>query len=277
MLVYLLAKPHDWQVNVENLRNAGGGVRDGESKRVGRDRVYAMLNRLIETGYLKRVTKRGARAQFASHEYIVYDDPVPDQLPLVPRVAEPLPENPELAEPRPENQEVAAPFPEKPLPDSPDTEKPHALLNPQTTNPQSPHSLFPEHDSNDRFTSLIAGWPGDKKPKKATKLLRRFSRFHPDEQVLIVEKAAEWRRWMYAKDQSALMTTYFETTGWRVLADAPAFDGKGRFIVKPGTPWWTQWIGWIEDRYGADARRRTEERGVFLPEAPYPPKEAKAA
>lgn len=268
MLVYLLAKPHDWKVDVNNLRNVGG---------VGRDKVYAMINRLIETGYLKRVTTRGAGSRFAAHEYIVYDDPIPDQLPLAARCAVPLPENQDMEKPLPENQETAEPLPENPLADFPDPANQDAILKTKNTNtPQNPPSLFHEQDSNQRFATLIAEWPDDRKPPRLTKLLRRFTNLPADEQEAMVHNAARWRRWMVFKNRKPLLTTYFETAGWRILSDAPDFDTDGRFVLKPGTPYWDAWMRLIEAKYGAERRKSVEARKYFLVETPYPT-EAEAA
>ena len=269
MLVFLLAKPHDWRVNVEHLQNVGG---------VGRDKVYAMLRRLIETGYIKRVTKRGKGARFASHEYIIYDDPVPDQLPLAPRVVEPLPEMPEVDEPHPENQEMVHPLPEKPLTEFPDPANQDAILITKTTNtPQSPPSLFHEQDSNDRFAKLIAEWPDDRKPNRLSKLLRQFASLGADDQNMAIEQAERWRRWMIFKKQKPMLTVYFQTRGWRLLADAPDFDNQGLFVMKPGAAQWDAWLTWISTKHGEKPKQSVEKRGYFLAPTPWPEQRDMAA
>nr|WP_321307529.1 hypothetical protein [uncultured Sphaerochaeta sp.] len=45
LLVYLLAKPSDWQVNIADLKQRGG---------IGRDKAYKLLNGLIAAGYVQR-------------------------------------------------------------------------------------------------------------------------------------------------------------------------------------------------------------------------------
>ena len=82
MLVFLLSKPNDWQVNVANLRKRFG---------IGRDRAYAILKELEAAGYVqKSQPKRGASHQFSSVEYTVFDTP---ETAKAETVDEPLPEN----------------------------------------------------------------------------------------------------------------------------------------------------------------------------------------
>ncbi|MEP6827637.1 MAG: hypothetical protein ABJA10_06150 [Aestuariivirga sp.] len=67
MLVFLLSKPNNWEVNIANLRKRFG---------IGRDRVYAILKQLETTGYVKkRQPKQGESKQFCAVEYIVFDTP----------------------------------------------------------------------------------------------------------------------------------------------------------------------------------------------------------
>ena len=82
LLVFLLSKPNDWQVNVANLR-----------KRfcIGRDRVYAILKQLETVGYVRKTqAKKSKTNQFCSVEYIVFDTP---EAAKSDELSEPLPEN----------------------------------------------------------------------------------------------------------------------------------------------------------------------------------------
>lgn len=82
MLVFLLSKPNDWQVNVANLRKRFG---------IGRDRVYAVLKQLETAGYVRKTQpKPGESKQFCAVEYIVFDTP---EAAKSEELQEPLPEN----------------------------------------------------------------------------------------------------------------------------------------------------------------------------------------
>ena len=66
VLVYLLAKPHDWKVSVANIRGRFG---------IARNRVYDILRELTEAGYIERSQARNPESRFVSVEYIVFDSP----------------------------------------------------------------------------------------------------------------------------------------------------------------------------------------------------------
>jgi hypothetical protein len=84
MLVFLLSKPNDWQVNVANLRKRFD---------IGRDRVYTILKQLETAGYVgKTQPKKGESNQFCAVEYIVFDTPEAAKSEELPQ---PLPENTE--------------------------------------------------------------------------------------------------------------------------------------------------------------------------------------
>lgn len=67
VLVYLLAKPENWQVSIADLRKRFD---------MGRNRVYAILGELAEAGYVERIQNRSGEANhFTAVEYHVYDCP----------------------------------------------------------------------------------------------------------------------------------------------------------------------------------------------------------
>jgi len=67
ILVYLLSKPDDWTVRVEDL------VKRAKD---GRDAVKAGLRELEDNGYLSRHQHRGEKGKFGEIEYIVYERPL---------------------------------------------------------------------------------------------------------------------------------------------------------------------------------------------------------
>lgn len=90
LLGYLLVKPDDWHISVTNLINESPG---------GRDRVYRILNELIEFGYIQRIEVRD-KGKISGYDYLVYEEPCegkPQQAELIP--AEPLPEKPYTVSP----------------------------------------------------------------------------------------------------------------------------------------------------------------------------------
>lgn len=90
LLGYLLSKPDDWKVLVNDLRKRGD---------LGRDGIYRLLRELRDTGYLRFVRKRDRLGRIRGGTYIVREiatAPDPDLPDMVePDTAEPYPVNPE--------------------------------------------------------------------------------------------------------------------------------------------------------------------------------------
>ena len=68
LLVYLLTKPNDWKVRVNELRKRFD---------MGKDKTYRILGNLEQLGYVTRESVRSG-GQFAETRYIVRDLPCPD-------------------------------------------------------------------------------------------------------------------------------------------------------------------------------------------------------
>lgn len=81
LLWYLLSKPDTWEVQPSDLE-----------QQCGRDRVYRILNELIEHRYIERQQIRNSKGRVTEVTYVVHE--------------EPLPENPDTANPEPENPGV---------------------------------------------------------------------------------------------------------------------------------------------------------------------------
>jgi hypothetical protein len=128
VLCYLLSKPSNWKVVIEDIANRGG---------IGRDQTYKLLNKLITAGYIHRVkTRSSATQKWEKVEYIVFSSPLPENT----DVSEYLRTGQHIDKsaivdtsdrgPFPEIQdEDAEPLPELPPPETPLPEDKDALLN----------------------------------------------------------------------------------------------------------------------------------------------------
>lgn len=67
LLVYLLSKPDDWQVQPETLKRHG----------TGRASVYKLLKELREAGHVQRVIQRDDKKHITKFEYVIYEEPLP--------------------------------------------------------------------------------------------------------------------------------------------------------------------------------------------------------
>jgi hypothetical protein len=68
LMGYILVKPDDWQVKVTDL------VKQGKA---GKNRIYRILNELMQFGYCQRVDTRNAKGQVVSWDYSIYEHPLP--------------------------------------------------------------------------------------------------------------------------------------------------------------------------------------------------------
>lgn len=69
LLVFLLSKPDNWSISVSHLIKCTCGAK----KKTGRDGVYALINELIDEGYLTRVAQSKVEGKFSEMEYVVHD------------------------------------------------------------------------------------------------------------------------------------------------------------------------------------------------------------
>jgi hypothetical protein len=99
VLSYLLSKPDDWVVRIQDL------MREGDC---GRDRIYRILKELKDNGYLHREQVHKPDGKFEWGPYRVYEIPFTDFQEVVEA-----------------QQKDTKPFTEKPYTEKPDTGKPY--------------------------------------------------------------------------------------------------------------------------------------------------------
>jgi len=85
LLAYLLSRPDDWKVLVNDLKKRGN---------LGRDGIYALLRELRSAGYVRFERNRDAQGRMRGGTYIVSEVPAP-------RPASPNEVEPDRAAPRP--------------------------------------------------------------------------------------------------------------------------------------------------------------------------------
>ena len=104
LLAYLLSRPDDWRVLINDLRKRGDQGRDG---------IYKLLRELREAGYVRFQRSRDAQDRIRGGTYLVQEIP-----------GSPHPDLPDTAEP-----DTAEPDTAEPDTAAPDPVKPKALLN----------------------------------------------------------------------------------------------------------------------------------------------------
>ncbi len=109
LLAYLLSRPDDWRVLINDLRKRGD---------LGRDGIYKLLRELREAGYVRFQRSRDAQDRIRGGTYLVQEIP-----------GSPHPDLPDTAEPDTAEPDTAEPDTAEPDTASPDPVKPKALLN----------------------------------------------------------------------------------------------------------------------------------------------------
>ncbi len=85
MLAYLMSHTDDWRPIVSDLQR---------EKSCGRDRVYRIMNELIEKGFMTRTITRNEKGHIAQIDYVVYEEPLTEK---------PYTDKPDTAKPDTEN------------------------------------------------------------------------------------------------------------------------------------------------------------------------------
>lgn len=76
MLIFLLGKPDNWRVSIQNLVNETSG----SNRKSGRDAVYAFLAELKDAGYITVFQNRSESGAFGETDYLVHEhsEPITD-------------------------------------------------------------------------------------------------------------------------------------------------------------------------------------------------------
>jgi len=252
MLVYLLAKPNDWEVRIGDLQRAGS---------IGRDKAYRILGELIDAGYVTRSKQRRPGGTYGETEYVIYDDPVPDQLPL------PRPENPDVVTPHPEIPEMVAPLPEKPHPAEPYPGNQDALIRTHSTNTQ----ITKTHLKGVDFGELWRAWPREHRPESHGAAQTVFLNLQLIDRQHALALAPTWRRLQLARRLKPRLLPFLKSKAWQELIDAPPFDSAGDFVITPDREEWQPWLDAIRGEYGDSAVRTAISLGKILRKDRWPP------
>ena len=89
LLAYLLSHSNDWKINIKDLK-----------QQCSSDRVYRIINELIEKGYVKRKRIVNEKGKFIGIRYWTYEEPTFDE------DDSPLRENPDMEIAQKENNEI---------------------------------------------------------------------------------------------------------------------------------------------------------------------------
>jgi hypothetical protein len=255
LLCYLLAKPHNWKVQVTNIQKAGG---------IGRDKAYRLLSELKDAGYVVLTEEREPGTnKILGYSYTVYDCAVPAKLPF--------PENPETAPdnakkpaengPLPENQETGEPLPEKAASGKSGSIKKKEGIK-KTKPPLPPEQ--PETTGEKLFCDMWDMLKQEQRPKKRDEALKLFLGLEDADQRLAHQLFPFFLKEAYWSKRPPQLFTYLKTEGWIRLAAPPRKDPDGYFVIDWYRPEWQAWLDHILATKGAEEAARNRAKGQVL-------------
>lgn len=124
ILHYILSKPDDWNIQPTDLERVG----------CKRNRVYRLLNELIDRQYMERIYERDAKGRVLSVEYVAHEKPLADS---------PLPAIQEM-----DIQEV----------ENPEVEKRHITEYREEHKKENTLSAKADRDRNPMYDAVLAIW-----------------------------------------------------------------------------------------------------------------------
>lgn len=267
LLCYLLVKPDNWKVNIDDIRRTGG---------IGRDKAYALIKELRDKGYITLDVRRDETGKIRKQDYVVYDCALVKQMPLNVPQNKPLPENTEQAEPFPEKPEVVQPFPDLPDPAEPDTAKPDGIIINKDNNTHSP--LTPKRLSKAErykknltlFETFWNEWPDNHRPDYRDSAMKLFMRLKAHEQEGAISHAATYRKHMGFRNQKIRMLPYLKDRLFNEYEGAPAFDWDGYFKITPERREWPVWLRYMKTVIGDKAESNVKAQGFLLTKHRWP-------
>ncbi|WP_432475323.1 hypothetical protein ACRRRS_22045 (plasmid) [Brucella anthropi] len=274
LLIYLLAKPDNWQVQIKDIQREG---------QIGRDKAYKLLRELKDRGYIVADASR-TDGKFASLNYTVYDC---IEMATAIRVdtgfqdrllkgtakeisgltrKEPLTDFQETVNsPHTDFPDTVNPNTAFPHTAEPDTEIPHAVKRIEDINnisPQTPRTSWGrgtragKAQAEALFEELWGGWPEDLLPDTKAIAVSRFKALNEDEQHRAVRHASAFVRVCTRKNRAALLIPYLTEKAFEDFAGGPAVNDRGYFVIERGTAEWDAWREWFQAHHGAETVRK---------------------
>lgn len=244
VLCYLLAKPNNWKVRIQDIQNAGG---------IGRDKVYRILKELQSVGYIVLDVRRGARHRVMEYNYLVYDCAVPEKLPL--------PEKPEAERPVPENTEAEATT-------SVFSARGGTASGEHGRSNKNPDLIKPIRN-NDVGVGPFQDWwltiPVANRPQNRLACENLFLRLPAE-----IDRTNAVRYWplhfriQALRGKAISLQNYLRDKNWRELVDAPEIDRDGEFIITPAREEWEPWLEDIRTRHGIVQAQSAMKLGLII-------------
>ena len=278
-LIYLLSKPDDWQLQINDLRRLLGTA----DKICGRNKAYEVLRELKASAYVVAVEEL-LKGRFHRLTYYVFDEPHEDpdgfradlcggaKAEAVSSVADGV--ESARKSPCPETRETVAP----PGPETPHPENRHATKEgkKQTTElpppPPKPSSRSTGAGEGDdwEFSRFWNEWPQAARPRERPYAEKLFEGLALGDQNLAVAHAGAYRAAQRLRGEFAAMIFYLRDRRFLEFEGAPDIDREGYFVITAAREEWAAWLDHYRGRFSAAVMASSIERGFLLTRTRWP-------
>lgn len=274
VLIYLLSKPDDWQLQINDIRRLLGTA----GKPCGRNKAYEVIKKLKASAYVVAVHELAENGRFDRIAYYVFDEPHPDpERFIAEHRGGPVGERSGAARevdrtpvsPRTGNRDTeASPRPEIRDPGKRDLTKDGKK---QTTEipPPSPEAAAcraaPDGGRGDlEFSEFWNDWPHADRPRERDLAEKLFLRLSPADRKAAVRCADRHRSASAHRGVVARMIPYLRHREFAEFEGGPEFTADGFFMIKAATPEWAAWAGHLRGSVSPAIWAKQEAVGYLL-------------
>ena len=274
VLIYLLSKPDDWQLQVNDIRRLLGTA----GKPCGRNKAYEVIKELKASAYVVAVHELAENGRFDRITYYVFDEPYPDpERFIAERRGGPVGERSSAAgevarthvSPRPGIRDTdASPRPQIRDPGKRDLTKDGKKQTTEFPLP-SPEAaacdVAPAGGRGDlEFSELWNDWPHADRPRERDLAEKLFLRLSPADRKAAVRFANRHRAASAHRGVVARMIPYLRHREFAELDGGPEFTADGFFVIKSATPEWAAWAGHLRCSISPAIWAKQEAVGYLL-------------
>ena len=264
-LIYLLSRPADWQLQINDLRRVLGT----EDKPCGRNKTYQVVAELKAHRYVVEHRERIRGGWFSGTTYYVFDEPVECIDTFLAELAPEDTSEPEeegelsdeaqsentpkpLKTPLPENRDTVKEAPIPPRAEKRDPVNQHLTKNKPEQNTelpptprseqQPPVSNFGQSGEGAGFSDLWEAWPEAERPDNREAARRVFEKLPKADREHALHHVGAFLVLMWQRREPRRLFPYLKDRLFLELMDAPPQDRDGDFIITPERPEWQAWL-----------------------------------
>jgi len=279
VLIYLLSKPDNWELKVNDIRRLLGTA----GKPCGRNKAYEVIKELKASAYVVAVHAFAENGRFDRIAYYVFDEPHPDpegfkaehrsgavgdeSRPAGDVVRAPISPRPEIRE------AVASPRPQIRYPEKRDLTKDRKKQTTEIPPPSPKPPVAAGTREGGGFSEFWTDWPEANRPRERPLAAKLFAGLSPAGRQQAAQFAPAYRATQGQAGGFAPMLPYLRQRLFTEFDGAPEIDG-GHFVLTPDRPEWPAWRAHLEAHHSPSVVERQAAKGQFLTPTRWPPKPA---